>query len=187
MSYLQVFPRVFFLIFLGFLLFDCSTLEKQRQQEQVLLRGKTFTVENRSEDEIYLSLLGWSGKTSTYERVGDLSIGNGKMVIVDSYFLTERGSINLSDVRSSVTRGRTISIITYQVMITVSGNQVIAEPRLISYCRPRNKGSDIKGNLSDFRCQEIDNSFNGFTFRILNFFNNFYNRVERVINEKRGN
>ncbi len=183
MGYLKIFPRVFFLVSLVFLLSGCAALEKQRQQLQTVLEGKTITVENRSEDNIYLSLLEWSGKDSAYRRVGDLNFGAEKKVTIDGYFFSERGNFNLGGDRNPRRKGRSSSVITYQVTFTVSGNQVTAVPRLTSYCRgKRGNEHDMRGDLSDARCQRIDNSFNGFSFRILNFFNDFYDRVERVVN-----
>ncbi len=182
MSYLKIFLRAFFLVFLIFLLSGCAILEKQRQQVQVLLSGKTFTVENRSEDSIYFSLLEWSGKNSSYRRLGNLDIGDQKSVTISGSFFTERGNFNLGGSRDLGRDGRGSSFITYQVTFTVSGNQVTAVPRLRRYCRGnRGNESGIIGNFTDFRCQKIDNSFNGFTFRVLSFFNNFYDRVERIV------
>ncbi len=184
-GYSKSFLRVVFLIFLAFSASSCAILEKQRQQAQVLLNGKTFTVENRSENEIYLSLLEWSGKSSAYERIGDLGIGGEKKVTINSYFFTKRGSFSYGGRRRGDRElGRASSLISYQVTFTVSGNQVTAMPRLRRYCRGRNNESDMMGSLTGFNCQRIDNSFKGISFRILTFFDNFYNRVERVINGK---
>ncbi len=184
MNYSRAFLRIVFLISLLFFASGCAVLEKQRQQAQVLLNGKTFTVQNKSEDEIYLSLLKASGENSVYERVRNLEFEGEKVLTINSYFFTQRGSFSLNSIRNS---GRSVSrssFIIYEVTFTVSGNQVTAVPNLRRYCRGRNNETDVIGSLSAFNCQKIDNSFNSLAFRILTFFNNFYDRVERIINRK---
>ncbi len=149
MSYSKVFLRAFFLVFLVFFVSGCASLEKEREQLQVLLGGKTFTVENKSEENIYLSLSEWSDENSTYERVRDLVDGGSQRELtISSYFLTERGSFNISSDRSSSSRRRnkSSSIILYEATITISGNQVTVVPTLTRYCRGRNRGTDIKGD-----------------------------------------
>ncbi len=186
MSYLKIFIKAFFLVSLVFFLSGCAILEKQRQQLQVVLSGKTITVENKSEDDIYLALVEWSEDNSAYRKIENLDSDNGKTITIDSYFFSERGNFNLGGSRDAGTKGgrSSSSIITYEVTFTVSGNQVTAVPRLRRYCRGRDNRSDVKGDFSNSRCQRIDNSFNGFTFRILNYFNDFYGRVERVVSQE---
>ncbi len=156
-------------------------MQKEQQQVRVLLDGKTFAVDDKSEDNIYLSLSEWSEQR--YNNVSTSDLSGEKTLTVNSYFPTEKGNLNLRSNRGGAAgKGRrsSSSIITYQVVITVSGNEVTAVPRLIDFCRPRSKSSEVGGTFSDFNCQKVDNSFNGYSFRILNYFNEFYDRVEKV-------
>ncbi len=183
--------KIVLLIFLIFsFLSSCSALEKQRQQKQVLLGGKTFIVENRSEDDIYRSLVEWSeGEASLYRRVNEGAKegvkGRGldaeKMLTIHSHFFILEGNDNLN--RAAGEYLRWTSFINYEVTFTVSGDQVTAVPHLMHYCRGKHRKADVLGNLTRYGCRKIDNSFNDFTFKILDHFNDFYDLVEKVVNE----
>ncbi len=193
MNYSKTFLRsltIFTVVFLIFsFLYSCSALEKQRQQEQVLLSGKTFIVENRSEDDIYRSLVEWSeGETSSYRRINEggkegvkgRGLDDEKTLTVRSYFFTLKGN---DDLNYETEYLRWTSFINYQVTFTVSGDQVTAVPHLMHYCRGKHRKADVSGILTRYGCRKIDNSFNDFTFKILDHFNDFYDLVEKVVNE----
>ncbi len=188
MGHSKTFLRSLAVVFLIFsFLSGCSALKKQRQQEQVLLKGKTFMVENRSEDDIYRSLVEWSeGETSSYRRVNEGVEGRGldaeKTLTIRSHFFTLKGDNNPGHVDGEDLQFT--GFVIYEVTFTVSSDQVTAVPHLMHYCKGKHRKPDVLGSLTRYGCREIDNSFNEFTFEILDYFKGFYDRVEKIINTK---